>query len=181
LFDPVFENRCSPLSWLGPQRYTKAPCAIEDIPIIDAVVISHNHYDHLSHPTVLKIQEKHPNVQFFAPLGNKAWFLKCGIKNITEMDWWSTNEIKLSKITAAEPKIEVSKVDVTSTPDPNPSEISAVIGCTPCQHMAARGLFDRAQTLWASWVVESGGKKVWFAGYVNTPSRTLRNYLLILL
>jgi hypothetical protein len=72
LFDPVFTHRCSPFSWLGPARYTPAPCNIEDIPIIDAVVISHNHYDHLSLPTILKIKEKHPNVQFFAPLGLKT-------------------------------------------------------------------------------------------------------------
>lgn len=46
LFDPVFEDRCSPFSWLGPKRYTKVPCQIDEIPIIDAVVISHSHYDH---------------------------------------------------------------------------------------------------------------------------------------
>jgi L-ascorbate metabolism protein UlaG (beta-lactamase superfamily) len=144
LFDPVFEHRCSPFSWLGPARYTEAPCKVEDIPIIDAVVISHNHYDHLSLPTVKKIKEKHPGVQFFAPLGNKKWFTASGIHNMTELDWWQTKELKLSR---------------EGTPD-----IHASIGAVPCQHMTARGPFDRMETLWASWTVESGGKKVYFAG-----------------
>lgn len=145
LFDPVFEHRCSPFSWLGPQRYTPAPCKVEDIPIIDAVVISHNHYDHLSLPTVSAIQAKHPGVHFFAPLGNKKWFTASGIHNMTELDWWETNDLKLTR--EGEP------------------DIVATIGAVPCQHMTARGPFDRMETLWASWTVESGGKKVYFAGY----------------
>jgi L-ascorbate metabolism protein UlaG (beta-lactamase superfamily) len=133
------------------------------------VIVSHNHYDHLSYPTILKIKEKNPSVQFFAPLGNKAWFLKSGIQNITEMDWWDTNELMLSKTTESEAKIKVTSVDAASKSDSDPAEISARIGCTPCQHMSARTLFDKAHTLWASWVVESGGKKVWFAGYFHAP------------
>lgn len=151
LFDPVFEHRCSPFSWLGPQRYTEAPCKIEDIPIIDAVVISHNHYDHLSLPTVTAIANKHKGVQFFAPLGNKKWFTSSGIHNMTELDWWETRELKLTR--EGEP------------------EMTALIGAVPCQHMTARGPFDRMETLWASWTVESGGKKVYFAG--DTGYRTV--------
>lgn len=71
LFDPVFEERCSPFSWLGPKRYTEAPCFIEDLPEVDVVVISHSHYDHLSHPSILKIQQHFPNVMFAVPLGLK--------------------------------------------------------------------------------------------------------------
>ena len=161
LFDPVFEHRCSPLGLLGPARYTKAPCRIEDIPTIDAVIISHAHYDHLSYPTVCKIHKMHPNAHFFAPLGNKKWFEKCNIHNMTEMDWWETMELKLQKNSTA----NGSEVKVGEGSDP--VEIQATIGCLPCQHMAARTPFDMAQTLWSSWSVESGGKKVWFAGYVH--------------
>jgi N-acyl-phosphatidylethanolamine-hydrolysing phospholipase D len=57
LFDPVFEDRCSPFSFMGPKRHSKIPCQIKDIPIVDAVVISHSHYDHLSHPTILELHE----------------------------------------------------------------------------------------------------------------------------
>lgn len=71
LFDPVFEDRCSPFTWLGPKRYTQPPCEPADMPAIDVVVISHSHYDHLSHPTVLKIKKLHPNVLFAVPLGLK--------------------------------------------------------------------------------------------------------------
>jgi N-acyl-phosphatidylethanolamine-hydrolysing phospholipase D len=159
LFDPVFEDRCSPFSWFGPSRYTEPPCKIEDIPMIDAVVISHNHYDHLSYPTVTKIKQKHPNVHFFAGLGNKAWFTKCGIHDVTELDWWDSRELKLTKIEPENGK-QGDKPDASS----NPAEIVATISCLPCQHMSARTAFDKAKTLWSSWSVQSGGKSVWFAG-----------------
>ncbi len=75
LFDPVFTDRCSPFTFLGPKRFTEMPCQIEVIPIVDAVVISHSHYDHLSHPTILRLKAKFPNVHFFVPLGNKVWYV----------------------------------------------------------------------------------------------------------
>jgi N-acyl-phosphatidylethanolamine-hydrolysing phospholipase D len=165
LFDPVFENRCSPFTWLGPARYTAPPCDIADIPIIDAVIISHNHYDHLSHPTITKIKEKHPNVQFFAPLGNKAWFTKCGIHNMTELDWWQSRELRLSKVDSKDQKGTNGSTGVVADGNSSdPADISATIECLPCQHMSARTPFDRCKTLWGSWSVSSGGKKVWFAG-----------------
>jgi N-acyl-phosphatidylethanolamine-hydrolysing phospholipase D len=162
LFDPVFEHRCSPFSFLGPARFTKAPCDIDSVPIVDAVVISHNHYDHLSYPTVMKIHAKHPNAQFFVPLGNKAWFTKIDIHNVTELDWWEGRDLKLSKISAGDKNGETTTV--LANGNSTEADITAKIGCLPCQHMSARTPFDRSQTLWASWSVESGGKKVWFAG-----------------
>ena len=86
LFDPVFTARCSPLTFMGPKRYTEMPCQVQDIPFIDIVVISHSHYDHLSYPTILEIKQRHPNVHFFAPLGNRKWFIKAGVHNVTELD-----------------------------------------------------------------------------------------------
>jgi L-ascorbate metabolism protein UlaG (beta-lactamase superfamily) len=159
LFDPVFEDRCSPLSWLGPKRYTEPPCQIADIPTIDAVVISHNHYDHLSLPTVKDIHKRHPNCHFFVPLGNKDWFIKTGIPNVTELDWWEERDITLSP---SQPGTEVKAPAEGSTS--KRADISARIGCLPCQHFSARTPFDRCKTLWASWYVESGGRKVYFAG-----------------
>lgn len=161
LFDPVFEDRCSPFSWLGPKRYTEAPCQIKDIPIIDAVVISHNHYDHLSYPTIKEISDNHPNCHFFAPLGNKPWFTSSGIKNMTELDWWDERDITLSP--SKGPSTEVQEPDGLSS---KAADIKARIGCLPCQHTSARGPFDRSKTLWSSWSLESGGRKVYFAGYV---------------
>ncbi|KAH8927507.1 Metallo-hydrolase/oxidoreductase [Atractiella rhizophila] len=149
IFDPVFTDRCSPSSFMGPKRYTPLPAKTADIPIIDLVIISHSHYDHLSHPTVVEIAKKFPDCQFLVPLGNKAWFQSCGIKNVTEMDWWETNEIK----------IEVSKGT-----HGDGGVIEATVACLPAQHTSGRTGFDRDHTLWASWSVESGGKKVWFGG-----------------
>lgn len=172
LFDPVFEDRCSPFSWLGPKRYTKMPCEIKDIPVIDAVVISHNHYDHLSYPTVKEISEKHPNCHFFAPLGNKPWFTDSGIKNMTELDWWEERDITLSP--SKGPGTEVETVETPDGSSTKAADIKARISCLPCQHTSARGVFDRSKTLWASWSVESGGRNVYFAGYAISLSLLFR-------
>ncbi|KAI6841224.1 Zn-dependent hydrolase/oxidoreductase [Hortaea werneckii] len=163
LFDPVFEARCSPFSFMGPKRYTEMPCEIEDLPFIDAVVISHSHYDHLSHPTIKKISQKYPECHFFVGLGNKEWFTNMGIseKKVTELDWWDERTITLSA-----PPSEIGSVassNVSEAPDKS-QNITATIGCLPCQHTSARTPFDKGHTLWASWSVSSGGKKVWFGG-----------------
>lgn len=159
LFDPVFEDRCSPFSWLGPKRYTKAPCDVSEIPIIDMVVISHNHYDHLSLPTVKAIAEKHPNCHFFVPLGNASWFNEAGLTKVTEMDWWDQRDLKLSPASGHSEKVTEPGSQVAEN-----GEIVARIDCLPCQHASARGPFDFCKTLWSSWSVESNGKKVYFGG-----------------
>ena len=171
LFDPVFSPRCSPVSFMGPKRYTDMPCEVEDIPYIDAVVISHSHYDHMSHPTILSIVKKHKNVHFFVPLGVKEWFTKCGITNVTELDWWEEQEIKLSSSQSSTDPIEHSEtnpfqsergsIGASST---GHEDIVATLGCLPCQHTSGRTPFDKGHTLWSSWSVSSGGKKVYFGG-----------------
>lgn len=151
LFDPVFTERCSPFSWLGPKRYTDMPCQIEDIPYIDAVVISHNHYDHLSHPTLVKIRERHENVHFWVPLGNKPWFEREGFKNVTELDWWEERDMTITLSAEEAEKEQIRHVE-------------ARISCLPAQHQSGRNLGDRKQTLWSSWAINSGGQKLYFAG-----------------
>lgn len=163
LFDPVFSQRCSPFSWLGPKRYTAAPCQIEEIPTIDAVVISHNHYDHMDHPTIMQIKAKHPNVHFFVPLGNKKWFHDSGISQVTELDWWEERDFTLSPA-SDKPRISSEREGATAAEGASEGNINAHISCLPCQHTSARTAFDRGHTLWASWSVQSGGKKVWFGG-----------------
>ena len=162
LFDPVFTCRCSPFSWLGPKRYTEMPCEIADIPLVDAVVISHSHYDHLSHPTILEIKKKFQSAHFFVPLGNKDWFGKLGITNCTEMDWWEEKTLSLSS--KGTPKAIESGSELSSETNTAPTDMTATIGCLPCQHTSGRTPFDRARTLWASWSITSGGKSVWFGG-----------------
>ncbi|KAJ5643625.1 N-acyl-phosphatidylethanolamine-hydrolyzing phospholipase D [Penicillium longicatenatum] len=158
LFDPVLEERCGPYNMLGPKRFTDAPCKPTDIPLIDAVVISHNHYDHLSYHTVTAIAKKHPNCHFFVPLGNKTWFQRCGIEKVTELDWWEECDITLS------PTTKETKVEAAGEGHSEASEITARLSSVPCQHVSARGPFDRNKTLWCSWAIESEGKKVYFAG-----------------
>jgi N-acyl-phosphatidylethanolamine-hydrolysing phospholipase D len=173
LFDPVFEDCCAPINIKSLKRFTPPPCEIEDIPFVDAVVISHNHYDHLSYPTILRIAKKFPEAHFFAPLGNKTWFEKCGITNVTELDWWESRDVKLEANQTDGPRQgnETGKsVSVTSARTAGAdkaSSITATIGALPCQHISARTPFDKCKSLWASWSVESGGAKVWFAGYVS--------------
>lgn len=152
LFDPVFEDCCSPfpVSLIGPKRYTPPPCEIKDIPAIDAVVISHSHYDHLSHPSVLEIQKYHPKVQFFVGLGLEKWFRNQGINNVTELDWWEEADLTVTVRDDKDADVE--------------RKITARISCLPSQHTSARTPFDKDTTLWASWALKSGEKSVWFGG-----------------
>ncbi|KAL2692257.1 hypothetical protein Neosp_002663 [[Neocosmospora] mangrovei] len=147
LFDPVFEDRCSPFTFMGPKRYTPKPCDIKDIPIVDAVVISHSHYDHLSHSSILEVQKYHPEAQFFVGLGLETWFRKTGIHHVTELDWW-----------------EDADLSVTVRDGDHTREMTARISCLPCQHTSARTLWDKDTTLWCSWAVRADEKSVWFGG-----------------
>ncbi|GAA5862758.1 hypothetical protein JCM8547_006534 [Rhodosporidiobolus lusitaniae] len=152
LFDPVFECRCSPSQWIGPKRVVPAPVQVRDLPTVDAVVISHSHYDHTSYTTLRELYAKQEkgSVHFFAPLGNKVWFEKnvgCGRDEVTELDWWEEREVRLGEKEGKE------------------GEASLRVVCTPCQHFAGRTPFDRNETLWASWSISSStGGKVWFGG-----------------
>jgi len=165
LFDPVFEGRCGPAGWLGPQRYTQPPCSLADLPPVDAVIISHSHYDHLSHGSVKELARRNPSAQFFVGLGLEKWFRSTGIANVTELDWWQDAELVLHK---AKPITSQITTETTNTdhPDsnPGPDTISALITCLPCQHSSGRTGRDHDTTLWASWSVKSGSKSVWFGG-----------------
>ncbi|KAF4963912.1 hypothetical protein FZEAL_10907, partial [Fusarium zealandicum] len=147
LFDPVFEDRCSPFTFMGPKRFTPRPCDIKDIPIVDAVVISHSHYDHLSHSSILEVQKYHPEAQFFVGLGLETWFRKSGINHVTELDWW-----------------EDADLTVTVKDGDRTRDLTARVSCLPCQHTSARTLWDKDTTLWCSWAVRAGEKSVWFGG-----------------
>lgn len=133
LFDPVFSERTSPFSFLGPKRYTPTPCSMEELPDIDAVIISHNHYDHLDHATILYLHERmKTQIQFFCALGNASWFHACGIPmaQVTELDWWDGVNFDVEAVG------------------------SLSLTCTPSQHNSGRGVLDRAKTLWCSWAMQ---------------------------
>jgi L-ascorbate metabolism protein UlaG (beta-lactamase superfamily) len=148
--DPVLTDRMGPYNMVGPKRFSHPPCTIEEVPEIDIVVISHNHYDHLDLPTVKAIHRSNPHAHFFCGLNLKAWFTSCGIAetNVTELDWWDSASVNVSGI---------GSVSLT---------------CTPAQHSSARGPFDREKTLWCSWVIEEPSQKnIFFAG--DTGYRTI--------
>ncbi|KFH40430.1 N-acyl-phosphatidylethanolamine-hydrolyzing phospholipase D-like protein [Hapsidospora chrysogenum ATCC 11550] len=153
LFDPVFETSCSPwpASLLGPKRYTERPCELRDLPTVDAVVISHSHYDHLSIPSLMELKKHHPGAQYFVGLGLESWMRARGLENVTEMDWWEDAELTV-------------KVSGDEQDDKQTSTITARVSCLPSQHNSARGLFDKDHTLWASWSIHSGSRSVWFGG-----------------
>ncbi|KXJ97094.1 beta-lactamase superfamily domain-domain-containing protein [Microdochium bolleyi] len=176
LFDPVFEDHCAPVRSQGLKRYTPPPCELSALPHVDAVLISHSHYDHLSHSSVLEVKKHHPNAHFFVGLGLEKWFRASGIDNVTELDWWDGVDLKLVPQPAAgSAKGIKDTASETATPEP----ISARISCLPCQHASGRGLLDQNSTLWCSWAVQSGGsspdappaKSVWFGG--DTGYRTV--------
>lgn len=140
LFDPVFSDRCSPSQWIGPKRYTPPPCKIEDIPEVDAIVISHNHYDHLDTHTIRTLLARSPSrsPHIFAPLGNGPYFKDLGVaaSHTHIMDWWDSKRVEVS---VAGKDDQPSAVDIT---------------CTPGQHFTGRSIFDNFKTLWGSWTIE---------------------------
>ncbi|SCZ91023.1 BZ3500_MvSof-1268-A1-R1_Chr1-3g02486 [Microbotryum saponariae] len=150
LFDPIFSHRCSPSQYLGPARVTKSPIELSQLPEIDAVIISHNHYDHLDLDTLRHIYSSQTpgSVHFFAPLGNKDWFKSnIGTKEeeVTELDWWGERELI----------VQIGE---------NGQKEKLRVVCTPCQHFTGRSPFDRNATLWASWAVIAQKGRVWFGG-----------------
>ncbi|KAJ7239179.1 N-acyl-phosphatidylethanolamine-hydrolyzing phospholipase D [Mycena haematopus] len=137
LFDPVFSDRCSPSQWIGPKRFTPAPCALEEVPEIDAIVISHNHYDHMDTTSLRSLLARTPAPHVFAPIGNAPYFHSLGIPPSRAhcLDWWDARRVT----TAVSPSHSVA-FDITFTPG---------------QHFTGRGLRDRFKTLWGGWVVEA--------------------------
>ncbi|WP_239985758.1 MBL fold metallo-hydrolase [Arenibacter hampyeongensis] len=136
LIDPMFGKVPAPHPMLGSNRFSRElPIAVEKLPVIDAVIISHDHYDHLDYGTIQKLKEK-VNM-FYTPLGVGVHLQKWGVEKgrIVELDWWQ----------------EVNHEGL-------------VFRCTPAQHFSGRGLSDRANTLWSSWIVQSETDNIFFSG-----------------
>jgi L-ascorbate metabolism protein UlaG (beta-lactamase superfamily) len=135
LTDPVFSERASPFQWLGPRRFHQPPISIADLPPIKGVILSHDHYDHLDHAAVLALAAK--TEHFLAPLGVGDTLVKWGVPaaKVQQLDWWQSTAVDGVRLTA-----------------------------TPAQHFSGRGLTDSNQTLWASWVIQAGGQRIFFSG-----------------
>jgi L-ascorbate metabolism protein UlaG (beta-lactamase superfamily) len=136
LTDPIYSERCSPVSFAGPKRVRPPGIRFEDLPPIDVVVLSHNHYDHMDVATLRRLQEKFPGVRIFAGLGNRAFLEGEGLRQVTEVDWWQ--EFPLG------------------------SEVTLVSART--QHFSNRGLYDRGGTLWTGYVFRGPHGATYFAG-----------------
>ena len=139
LTDPVFSERASPVSWAGPQRTLPPGVAMDDLPPIDVVVISHNHYDHLDRQSIQQLYERSQRLghatAFLVPLGLKSLLASWGVAGVQELDWWQS--------------ARVGETDFF---------------LTPVQHWSARGLFDRNRTLWGGWSVFGPDLHWYFAG-----------------
>lgn len=135
LTDPIWSNRASPYQWIGPKRMRPPGIKFENLPPIDTVLISHNHYDHLDIPTIEKLHRQH-NPLFIVPLGVEHLLREHGIAKVVNMDWWDQKTVK-------------SAFTVTAV---------------PARHFSCRGLFDRNKTLWCGYVIESPAGVVYFAG-----------------
>jgi L-ascorbate metabolism protein UlaG (beta-lactamase superfamily) len=139
LVDPIFSERASPVSFAGPKRIRAPGLKIDQLPKIDLILITHNHYDHLDEKSIRALAAKFEPL-FITPLGNAKLLKKFGAKNVIELDWWQSHEIKYSGIF----KLEVS--------------------CVPAQHWSARGIFDRNETLWSGFVLNNQVFKVFISG-----------------
>ena len=134
LTDPQWSERASPVSWGGPRRLNPPGLAFEDLPRIDVVLISHDHYDHLDLNSVKRLAvERDP--LFLVPLGLKAWFAKNGMTRVEEMDWWQEREYGAVKFV-----------------------------CVPAQHFSQRTLADANERLWASWAALSAERRLYVSG-----------------
>jgi N-acyl-phosphatidylethanolamine-hydrolysing phospholipase D len=151
LTDPIFSLRASPVQFLGPARAQPPGIVLADLPRIDVVLISHNHYDHLDRRSILALQGQAGGAPLFlAPIGIKAWLERLGVERALELDWWEKHV-----------------------------HAGVEFHFTPAQHWSGRGFHDRNKTLWGAWTA-IGKDFHWFfsgdTGYSQDFSDTRRHF-----
>jgi len=137
LTDPMLGEYASPFRWAGPKRINPPGLTVDELPVIDWVILSHNHYDHLDRDTILALEKKqkeHPPY-YFVPMGVKDWFLREGIDRVTELDW------------------EQSII-----------RDNWEFQCVPAQHFSGRSPFSMNKTLWSGWILKHPDFSFYFIG-----------------
>jgi len=135
LTDPIFSDRASPFKNIGPERLIPPVIPLKELPRIDFVTVSHNHYDHLDINSLKKISELNPDAVFLVPAGDLKLLKKKRINNVYEFNWWETFKVE----------------ELTFT-------------FTPVQHWSKRGLFDRNKSLWGGWYINFNDYGMYHAG-----------------
>jgi N-acyl-phosphatidylethanolamine-hydrolysing phospholipase D len=135
LTDPVFSQRAFPVQWIGPRRMMDPALALEALPPLDIVLLSHSHYDHLDKPAVQRLARDHPDAAWVVPLELGAYVRRWGVKHLVELDWWQQADVRGLKVTG-----------------------------TPARHFSARRAGDRNKTLWCGYALEMAGARAYFAG-----------------
>ncbi|MCO8169548.1 MBL fold metallo-hydrolase [Pseudomonas sp. 21LCFQ02] len=135
LTDPVFADRASPVQWAGPERFHQPPISLQDLPPLKAVILSHNHYDHLDRMSIRALQEK--TEYFLAPLGVGDTLVEWGVpaSKVRQLDWWQSTQVAGIEFVA-----------------------------TPSQHFSGRSLWDGNRSLWCSWSILNGEQRIFFSG-----------------
>lgn len=136
LTDPHFSERASPVQFMGPRRWQPPGVALAELPPVDVVLMSHNHYDHLDAGSVAGLTKQRGGAPLFlVPLGLDRWMDGAGVKTVRRMDWWDAIEVKGARITFV-----------------------------PAQHWSRRTLADTNTTLWGGFVVQAAGRAFYFVG-----------------
>ncbi len=133
--DPVFSARAFPVQWLGPQRVMPPAMAIEALPPLDIVLLSHIHYDHLDKAAVKQLARAHTLATWIVPVGVGAYVRGWGVREIVELDWWQETEVRGLRVTG-----------------------------TPARHFSARRIGDRNKSLWCGFALAIGERRAYFAG-----------------